>query len=306
MTPTVWAVVVHFNGEEWIRQCLQSLSQSTLPLTIVVIDNQSTSRVGIDIIQNEFPCVTFIQSTENVGFGRANNTGLRLALENQADFAFLLNQDAWIEPDTVEKLVVISQQNPSFGIISPFHLNKDKSALEYGFANYLRADKCPDLISDIYFRQEKSVYPLPFVNAAAWLITKRCLQVVGGFDPLFFMYGEDVDYCQRCQYHHFAVGTSPQTTICHARDSISTYKKKFTKGEKYKLQGYVLSILKDINKPLSKQLLFSILYLIKEATRFKGRNILKVIWSSFPVFFKLRRVIERRRIAKLQRGPSFN
>lgn len=304
MTPIVWAVVVHFNGEEWIRNCLQSLCSSTLPVKVAVIDNASTTQAGIDIIQSEFPQITFIQSKENAGFGRANNIGMQLAVDNHADFVFLLNQDAWIEPDTIEKLVAVSEQNPAFGIISPFHLNAEKSALESGFSNYLRADKCPNVISDIYLRQAKSLYPLPFVNAAAWLITKQCLQTVGGFDPMFFMYGEDVDYCNRVIYHRFSIGVSPVTTICHARVERKVVDKRiFTAGEKYKTQGYLLAVLKDVNASFLKQASLFLVHLLKFSVQYTSKS--KPFFAGFSVLLNWVEILKSRTWVKRTKGYPF-
>ncbi len=90
---------------QWIKRCLNSLKNSTLKVSTVVIDNGSIDGTQA-YIQNHFPEVDFIQSKTNLGFGQANNIGIKKAYDNQADYVFLLNQDAWIDHnDTIENLV---------------------------------------------------------------------------------------------------------------------------------------------------------------------------------------------------------
>ena len=62
------------------------------------------------------------------------------------------------------------------------------------------------------------VYEIKFVNAAAWLISRNCIETVGGFNPLFFLYGEDNDYLTRVKYHKFKVGVYPDANIYHDRE----------------------------------------------------------------------------------------
>ncbi|MDP4285490.1 MAG: glycosyltransferase family 2 protein [Bacteroidota bacterium] len=208
------AIVVTYNGSKWIEKCLGSLTSCSIPLKIFAIDNASTDHT-VSLIKNQFPGVEVIETGANIGFGQANNIGLKKALELNADYVFLLNQDAWVEKDTIEQLVRVADANKEYGVISPFHLLPGQNKLEWYFSTYIAPEKCKDLVSDIYFKQTKSVYALEFVNAAAWLISKECLEQVGGFDPLFPHYGEDEDYCSRVLYKKLKVGVTPEAIIYH-------------------------------------------------------------------------------------------
>ena len=70
---------------------------------------------------------------KNLGFGRANNIGLKWALENDANFVFLNNQDAWVKPETIGGVISVSQSNPEYGILSPVHLNEAGDRLDHEF-----------------------------------------------------------------------------------------------------------------------------------------------------------------------------
>src|SRR5438067_8420955 len=118
MTANVYVVIVTYNGSKWVTPCFSSLRKSTVPLKTIVIDNGSTDDT-LARIQSGFPEVEIIGTGKNLGFGKANNIGMELAWQRGADYVFLLNQDAWIDPDAVEKLVEAHRKYPDYGVISP-------------------------------------------------------------------------------------------------------------------------------------------------------------------------------------------
>ncbi|MBI9061917.1 MAG: glycosyltransferase family 2 protein [Marinilabiliaceae bacterium] len=239
----VYSIVVTYNGMQWIDKCLNSLQASSVPNHIIVIDNLSTDGTP-DYIEQNFPNVELIRSEENLGFGKGNNIGLRKALNDEADYVFLLNQDAWVETDTLEKLTDVQQNNPAYGILSPAHLNGKGDGLETKFAEYAGPDNTPGLLSDMFIGKLKQVYTSQFVNAAAWLISRECLTYVGGFDPIFPHYCEDIDYINRCKFHDKKIGIVPTCTIVHDTKEYSWGDIKYNK--QLRLNFHFLE-LKNIN-----------------------------------------------------------
>lgn len=209
----VYTIVVTYNGERWVRPCLDSLKKSTYPTKVIVVDNASRDR-SVNIIRESYPEVTLIENKKNSGFGDANNIGMKVALREGADFIFLLNQDAWIEHDTMSSLVQAATNFPEYDVISPLHYNGAGSALDVAFQNYLRQGgySLPAIQSE-----HTTVEPIEFINAAAWLMRRRCLEVVGGFAPIFVHYGEDRDYVQRLMFHNTKLGWTAVTRIFHDR-----------------------------------------------------------------------------------------
>ena len=271
----IYSIIVTYNGSEWIEKCLTSLLDSTIPIKIIVIDNMSTDDT-IAIIKNKFTDCLLIESTENLGFGKANNIGLSLALKDGADFVFLLNQDAWVEKDTIEKLITKQQETNDFDIISPIHLNGFGDKLDYLFSIFIEPRKCPDLYSDIYCNNLKNqLYPVDFVNAAGWLLTRKCLQIIGGFSPIFYHYGEDDNYCLRAKYHGIKIGIYPLTHIFHDKSyNISKYDNPELIKERQKLVNY--------SDPQSTNNLINDIYINKMAA-FKA--ILKLQFLNHKKYF---------------------
>jgi GT2 family glycosyltransferase len=133
---------------------------------------------------------------------------------------FLLNQDARVEPDTIEKLVTHQQKNVEYGVLNPIHLNGQGNALDFNFSNYVVPSKCPGLYSDFCLNSIKDIiYKADFVNAAAWLLSRDCIEKVGGFSPSFFQYGDDDNYIHRVHYFGFKVGVYPLSKIFHDREN---------------------------------------------------------------------------------------
>ena len=110
----LFAIVVTYKGYRWYERCFTSLRQSTIPVQTIVVDNASNDGT-VEYIKEYFPEIHLIDSGENLGFGRANNIAMRYALDQGCDYVFLLNQDAWVEPDTFERLVKIHQRHPGYG-----------------------------------------------------------------------------------------------------------------------------------------------------------------------------------------------
>lgn len=205
----VFTIIVTYNGLKWIDKCISSgLEQST----VVIVDNNSSDGTS-KIITEKFPEVVLLPQDKNRGFGIANNIGISYGLKNGADAVFLLNQDAYVGKDCLENLVKISKIKTDYGIISPLHFNGNGNALDYSFQKL--AYMSP-LISDLITKQySKDIYDFKFINAAAWFIPKDVFLKVGGFDPMFFMYGEDDNFSQRVLYHGFKVGVIPSAEIFH-------------------------------------------------------------------------------------------
>jgi GT2 family glycosyltransferase len=211
----VQAIIVTYNGLGWIDRCLGSLQDPDTH--VLVIDNGSTDGTW-EAVRDRFPKVELVRNERNLGFGQANNIGLRVALEHHAEHILLLNQDAWLQPSALNELVRNSVLHPQFGVLSPIHLNGPGDALDLQFSKYIAPDKCPGLYSDITLdRVKDGPYPVEFVNAAAWLITRHCLMTVGGFSPSFFHYGEDDNYLARLRYHNLQVGVLPNARVHHDR-----------------------------------------------------------------------------------------
>lgn len=241
----VSVVIVTYNGDQWIEKVIESLFFSELEVEIVIVDNNSSDKT-VSLIK-KYIQVDLIELQENLGFGPANNIGLKKVYETKSDYVFLLNQDAWITPNTIADLVAVHEKRSEFGIISPMHLNGKGDALDYKFSKYISPTKCKHIYSDIFLKRVSGkVYEVEFVNAAAWLISRKCLEIVGGFNPSFFHYGEDNNYVQRVKFHKLKLGILPETIIYHDREYRNS-NDYFSNSQQYLKRRLIL----DLSNPFS-------------------------------------------------------
>jgi GT2 family glycosyltransferase len=304
----VIVLVVTYNGKKWINTCLNSLAQSTLPVDVVVVDNASSDNT-LEIVRQYNPSKV-ICLNQNLGFGKANNVGIKYALEQSADFVFLMNQDAWIHPDTIEELVAASLRNPEYFVISPMHLEGTETRLDFNFALYCNAKNCEGLLADLAVEngRVRDVYETNFVNAALWLIPKACLTQIGGFDPIFYHYGEDNDFTKRVRYHGYKVGICPKAVAVHDRPQKTEFAKNHPHTKTLsRRKTDALIKLKDINVQLKPALLAfysrvfrtSVKHLLKLNLSELSNDLKLVSFTSA----KLMKVSKHRKISKQLEAP---
>lgn len=216
MNSSLFVIIVTYKGQRWYDQCFSSLRQSTVPVQTIVVDNASNDGT-VEYIKKHYPEIHLIESKENLGFGSANNIAMRYALDNGCDYVFLLNQDAWVEPDTFEKLIEIHHRHPEYGLLGPVQVNAEKTMVLDGV---IRCLINPDnvnvtVFSDLMIGKVDEVYPVAEISAAAWLLPRLTLETIGGFDPVFLHYGEDWNYLSRVLYHKMKVGLTPHLKVVH-------------------------------------------------------------------------------------------
>jgi len=280
--PSIHVIIVTYNGKKWIDSCLRSCLASSIPLTLIVVDNCSTDDTP-QFIAAYYPSVHLINAPSNLGFGRANNLGIRFAISKGADFLCLLNQDAYLHTDTVKNLMAVFTEYGAYGVLSPMQLNGVGTAFDKNFEfNVFSKENCPHYAEDLANGQLKQVYSLNFIMAAIWLLRKEVIDRVGCFAPIFRHYGEDADYLSRVRYHGYQIGIVPAAVAYHDRALRHT--------DMYKqLQiDYIgkLSELTDINRNLVWRLASAFkFYFINLIGALSKRNF-KLVFTNTRLFSK--------------------
>ena len=295
------SIVVTYNAGKWIEKCLSSLQNSSIQTEIIVIDNNSTDNT-ISIIETRFRDVRLIRNKLNSGFGKANNLGISLAYNENADFIFLLNQDAWVEPNTIEFLVKKQIENPEFGIVSPLQFFNAET-LDKKFKSYIKNSKASDY-NLLSVTEKNQIYGVRFVNAAVWLMSRACIQTVGLFAPVFSHYGEDLNYAHRCAFHKVKIGVLPKVKAYHERPQETPVENLITVGKLIERdKNYCLGILLNLKHSYFRQWLFLIFNSIKKLIilllqlKFKPAF---VIMHRIKIFWRLSELHSMRKVMKIQ------
>ena len=210
MNKKLITIVVTYNAMHWIDRCIGSLRSSSVGTDILVIDNGSSDGT-VCHIREAFPEVTIMEGQGNIGFGAANNKGLRYALDEGYDFIYLMNQDAWIEPDTFRLLLDSWQEG--FAILSPVQRDS-RGNLDRNFSA-----KCGAFLKG-------DVAEVPFVMAAHWMMSRETVETVGGFSPAFTQYGEDDNYIDRLHSFGLKAGVVTAASAVHDRQDRTLPKDK--------------------------------------------------------------------------------
>lgn len=248
----ILTIIVSYNFVPWMDRCLGSLRASECHTDVMVLDNASSDGTT-SILRKNYPEVMLVENGANLGFGRANNIGMNYALSHSYDAVLLLNQDAWIDADTLGNIAKQSLKHPDYGILSPIHLTGNRSKLEHGFAVYSGLSSPQQPI-------DAEVKSVPFIDAAIWFIPTTVLRKVGLFSPLFYHYGEDKDFANRILYYSFKIGFLPGVYGCHDREFRAASKAAVVRSERV----YMLSELSNIRLPLPRAFAMSVLATCKK------------------------------------------
>ncbi len=213
-------IVVTYNAMEWIDKCITSLQKSSVHTDVIVVDNASFDG-SRSYIPNHYPQVIWCPQDENLGFGRANNIGLKYALENDYDYILLLNQDAYVFPNTLE---ILLQWIDETTLLSPIQLRGDGVECDLRFRiNTVERNADTKTISQERLLQLPPYkYEVNEIPAACWFVSTNVIRHIGGFNPLFFHYAEDTNFLHRLQYHHYHIGFISGAYVCHDRPQIYT------------------------------------------------------------------------------------
>ena len=280
MPEHVFVIVVTFNGAKFIDACLKSVYESHCDVSVIVVDNNSSDDT-VQIIQSKYPHARLIRNERNAGFGGANNTGINLALAEGGKFIFLLNQDTVVEPDAIPLLAAAMKDENSYAILSPIHLNDSGKDLDGGFAKYVSNSVTRDRLATLQQSKEHRILEVPFVNAAAWMISAESLKRVGGFAPLFFHYGEDRDFVNRMHFQRLKIGILTGSFIRHIREARHSHTAwGQAKLNKYYKTGWIARA-SNINRSLLDGWIDGFTWSIKEAIYYLLNGNVKVFIAFF-------------------------
>lgn len=218
-------IIVNWNVRDLLRECLRSIEtgKGGLSLEIIVVDSASSDD-SVAMVLSEFPSVRLIPCTENVGFPRGNNIGLR---EASGDYLLLLNPDTVVVADALAVLVSYLQANPNVGAVGPQLLNPDGSvqssrrrfpttATGFFESTWLEG-LAPGVLRRYYALDlpDDATADVDWLTGACIMVPRSTYEVVGGMDEGYFMYSEELDWCRRIKESGRRVVYYPVAQVIH-------------------------------------------------------------------------------------------
>ena len=227
--PKVSIILVNYNGYRDTIECLQSLREITYTNhEVIVIDNASTNESVKEI--RDFICEGefLIPSEVNGGFSAGNNIGIKYALDHEADYCLLLNNDTLVEPDFLSALMSVSEDKGRKAVItSKILYNSDRDRIWYagGDINGITSRTIHygmGMKDDGNYNQQKKV---SFITGCCMLIPREIIERVGLLKEEFFLYCEDLSYSIEIKRAGYSMIYEPKSIIYH---KVNASTKKIT------------------------------------------------------------------------------
>ena len=229
--PRLSIVVVNFNRRQRLRHCLSSIPSAipNYPFELFVVDNGSGDG-SVAMVQEQFPQAIVMQQNTNQGFSRAVNRALKQATGN---YFLCLNNDAWLAPGSLDRLLSFMEAHPDIGIVGGKILNADgslqlsaRSFPTFATALFNRASLLTRffpqnrfsrryLLSDWDHARPQEV---DWVSGSFLAIRRAACEAIGFLDERFFLFCEDVDWCLRAKQAGWKVVYFPEAVGIHYMD----------------------------------------------------------------------------------------
>lgn len=275
-------ITVNFNQSLVTEELLQSInSTNTYPnIEIIVIDNGSKEN-DTEKMAVSYPGIKFIRSEVNLGFAGGNNIGVK---EATGDYLFFVNNDTEFTPGLVQVLVNVLDEHPETGMVSPKLMYFDKPGMiQYaGYTNmnyYTARNYCIGQFETDNGQYDNISGPTGFAHGAAMMVKKEAIDKAGTMAENFFLYYEEMDWCDHIKKAGYQVWVDTNAKIFH-KESVSVGRASGLK-EYFMNRNRLLFIRR--NAPLAARWFFYIYFTMLVAPR----NILKYIKNGHKGFTAL-------------------
>lgn len=224
MYPRVFIIVLNFNSKKETIECLGVLEKSReRGWEIVVVDNGSTDDSIKTVKQLRVNELRVIKNKKNLGYAGGNNVGIRWALKNGADYVLILNPDVVVRKGAIGQLLVAAKVSGA-GIVGPKILTPDgKIWSAGGIIDKKRFTAGLIGVGETDRGQYRQAREVDFISGTAMLVSRKVFEEVGLLDERYFLYYEDVDFCQRVKLAGFKIVFAPKAVVVH-KESTSVGK----------------------------------------------------------------------------------
>lgn len=234
--PEISVVIVSYNCQDLLCPCLESLAKgvNSLPVETIVVDNNSSDGTAT-LIRERFPECRLISNSDNLGFARACNQGIRTSTGR---YLLLLNPDTIIGRDAVQKTWMYMESNERLaaatcrvvrpdGQLDPsckreFPSPWDAFSRMFGLSRLFPRSRIFARY-DAHYLDEHRRQKVPLIDGCYMMIRRSSLESIGLFDERFFMYAEEMDWCRRAQAKGWDIGYDPSGTIVHVKGEITRH-----------------------------------------------------------------------------------
>ena len=223
--PKVWIVIPTYNRRDDLINCLDSVMklENYRDFHVVVVDNGSEDQSAADV-KIHYPQVHVIELLDNRGAAVASNIGLSYAYERDADYLLRLDSDTTVAPTLLSCFIEEAESRPDAGVLGAKILYYDQPDILWSAGAIQTSwffgtrELGRGQLDGTSFDEPRQV---DFVWSAGILITRSAYEATNGFDPDFFVYYEDTDFCLRVRRAGFNIWYIPSAVIWHKVGNIT-------------------------------------------------------------------------------------
>ncbi len=227
-------IITVFDNQDTISACLESVFKQNIPVFVSVIDNASSDET-VSIVQKRFKQVSLIRNKQNIGFSATNNQGINRALSAGSDYILILNPDTKLFPFTIKSLLSAAQRSSNLGIYGPKIYSNTKRKILWSCGGELDPKRWTAKLIGYGMHDEKQYNEsriTDFISGTCMLIPRKVFGRGLRFYEPYFMYYEDVEFCQMAKRAGFGSIYVPEAAILHTETSAKT---EFTTAKQYYL-----------------------------------------------------------------------
>lgn len=222
MNPLVHIILVNWNGYDDTVACVESCRSLTYErFSILIVDNGSADGSGERLVEYfaDEPGVEVILTGENLGFAGGNNIGIRRALMDGAAYVWLLNNDTIVEAESLTALVTAAREHPEAGMLGSKVYYYDRPNVLWFAGGFIKPSRNGTTyhrgIEEVDEGQYDTTEVVDYVTGASLLVSTTLVRRIGLMDDGYFLYWEEVDWCERARAEGHPSLYVPASRIWH-------------------------------------------------------------------------------------------
>jgi GT2 family glycosyltransferase/protoporphyrinogen oxidase len=210
--PCVWIVVLTYNNYKETEECLNSIRKLRYSRKKVILVDNGSSDGTPGLVREKFPEVVIVENGRNLGVPAGYNVGFRYALNEGADYIFMINNDTIVDHEMLDFLMEAAKE-PNVGILMPLiYYYDDKKEIWSAGARYRRLPPAIVMEKRVY---HDHYHELQYAISCGLLITRRAFEMVGLFDENFLFLWDDLDFSQRVRNAGLRILQVPRARMWH-------------------------------------------------------------------------------------------
>src|SRR4030067_3369990 len=252
LTPKIYIVILNWNGINDTLGCIDSIQTLVYKnYELIVVDNGSEDNSS-KIIRERYPNIIVIENESNLGYADGNNVGIEYALQHNADYVWLLNNDTFVDRNALTALVEIGEKNSEVGILGSkiFYYDRPNYIWFAGaMINWKRAESNHIGQNEVDRKQYDFIREIDRVTGCSMLV-KRCVcERIGLLDGKLFLYTEEVDWCGRAKKNGYKIYYVPDSKVYHKISSSTglNFERIFYY---YNTRNFLYVIYKNLSFPI--------------------------------------------------------